>query len=131
MAMFDQVDATNLLAAVLNDTAYTTVTATHIRLGTTAPTATSDMTELTGGSGYTTGGALITWNTVSAAATSNSNTISWTNTGSAWSIVGLEIWDTAGTPLRHLYSTWTGQPISVPTGDTFQIAAAGISAALS
>lgn len=131
MAMFDQVDATNLLAAVLNDTAYTTVTATHIRLGTTAPTATSDMTELTGGSGYTTGGALITWNTVSAAATSNSNTITWTNTGSAWSIVGLEIWDTAGTPLRHLYSTWTGQPISVPTGDTFQIAAAGISAALS
>jgi hypothetical protein len=131
MAMFDQTDATNVLAAILNDVAYTTVAATHIRLGTTAPTATSDMTELTGGSGYTTGGSVITWNAAAAGSTSNSNTLTWTNTGSAWSIVGLEIWDTAGTPLRHLFGTWTGQPIAVPTGDTFQVAAAGISAALS
>jgi hypothetical protein len=130
MAMFDQVDATNILAAILNDSAYTTVTSTHLRLGTTVPTATADMTELGGGSGYTTGGSAIAWNAVSAAATANSGTISWINTGSSWSLAGLEIWDTAGTPLRHFFGTWTGQPISVPTGDTFQIAPAGISVSL-
>lgn len=107
-----------------------TVTATHIRLGTNAPTATAAMTELGGGTGYTTGGASITWNTASAAATSNSNTVSWTNSGSSWSLVGLEIWDTAGTPLRHLFGTWTGQPITVANGNTFQLAAAGCSVSL-
>ena len=45
-------------------------------------------------------------------------------------LVGLEIWDTAGTPLRHLFGSWTGQPISVPTGDTFAVAAAGIAVQL-
>ena len=91
------------------------------------------MTELSGGTGYTTGGSVITWNAVTAGApssTSNSGTVSWTNSGSGWSLVGLEIWDTAGTPLRHLFGNWTGQPISVPTGDTFAIAPAGIAASL-
>jgi hypothetical protein len=129
MAMFDQTDATNLLAAILTNTAYATVAATKIRLGTTAPTATANMTELGGGTGYTTGGSSITWNAVSAAATSNSNTISWTNSGSAWSLVGLEIWDTAG-PTRHLFGTWTSQPINVATGNTFQVAPAGITVSL-
>ena len=128
MAMFDENDSAALLAAILNATSYTTVTATHIRLGTNAPTASSDMTELAGGSGYTTGGSSISWNAVTAGApstTSNTGTVSWTNTGSGWTLVGLEIWDTAGTPLRHLFGTWTGQPISVPTGDTFQVSPAG------
>lgn len=130
MAMFDQTDATNLLKAILNNTAYTTVAATNLRLGTNAPTATSNMSELAGGTGYTTGGSSITWNTTSAAATSNSNTVSWTNSGTSWSLVGLEIWDTAGTPLRHLWGTWTGQPVTVGNGNTFQVAAAGISVSL-
>lgn len=130
MAMFDQTDATNHLAAVLTNTPYTTVASTNIRLGTNAPTATSAMSELTGGSGYTTGGSPITWSAVSAAASANSNTISWTNSGSSWSIVGLEIWDNAGTPLRHLFGTWTSNPVAVTTGNTFQVSAAGVAASL-
>jgi len=130
MAMFDQTDATNVLKAILNNVAYTTVSSTTIRLGTNTPTATSAMTELGGGTGYTTGGASISWNTVSAAATSNSGSVSWTNSGSTWTLVGLEIWDTAGTPLRHLFGLWTGQPISVSTGNTFQVAPAGITVGL-
>jgi hypothetical protein len=106
------------------------VTGTKIRLGTNAPTATSDMSELGGGTGYTTGGASITWNTVSAAATSNSGSVSWTNSGSNWSLVGLEIWDTAGTPLRHLFGTWNGQPVTVATGNTFTVNPAGIAVSL-
>lgn len=128
--MFDQVDATNVLAAILNDVAYVTVTATHIRLGTSAPTATSNMTELGGGTGYTTGGSSITWNAVSGASTSNSATVSWTNSGTSWSLVGLEIWDTAGTPLRHLFGSWTGQPITVANGNTFQVSASNVAVSL-
>lgn len=130
MAMFDQNDASNLLAAILNNTAYVTVTATNIRLGTNTPSAGSNMSELGGGSGYTTGGSSITWNALSLGATSNSNTISWTNTGSPWALVGLEIWDTAGTPLRHLFGTWTGQPVAVATGNTFQVAPAAVQVSL-
>lgn len=128
--MFDQTDATNLLAAILNNVAYTTVTATKIKLGTNAPTATSDMTELGGGTGYTTGGSSISWNAVSGASTSNSGTVSWTNSGTSWSLVGLEIWDTAGSPLRHLWGTWTGQPITVANGNTFQVSASNCAVSL-
>ena len=133
MAMFDQNDSAAILGAILTDTPYVTVTATHIRLGTSAPSATANMTELGGGSGYTTGGSAITWNAVSAGApstTSNSSTVSWTNSGSSWSLVGLEIWDTAGTPLRHLFGTWTGQPVTVANGNTFSVAAAAIAVSL-
>jgi hypothetical protein len=130
MAMFDQTDATNILAAILNNTAYVTVVTTNIRLGTNTPSAGSNMSELAGGTGYTTGGSLISWNAVSAGATSNSNTVSWTNTGSAWTLVGLEIWDNAGTPLRHLWGTWTGEPVTVNTGNTFQVAPAAVQVSL-
>ena len=129
MAAIDQTDADNIINAQLRNVAYTTVTATKIRLGTSAPTATVDMTELSG-SGYTTGGSSIAWNAASAGATSNSGSVSWTNGGSTWSIVGLEIWDTAGSPLRHLYGTWTGQPISVAGSNTFSVAAAGVAYSL-
>jgi hypothetical protein len=131
MACFDQVDAGNVLAVILTATPYTTVSATHIRLGTTAPSATVNMTELGGGTGYTTGGSAISWNAISAAATSNSGSVSWTNaSGGNWSLVGLEIWDTAGTPLRHLFGSWTGQPVSVGNGNTFLVNAAAIAVSL-
>jgi hypothetical protein len=129
MAMFDQTIAGNLLALILNDSAFPAVTATNILLGTNAPNATTDMTQLGGGGGYTTGGSAIAWNAVSAAATSNSGTVSWTNSGSGWSLVGLEIWN-SGASTRYLFGTWTGQPITVSTGNTFQVAPAGITVSL-
>jgi hypothetical protein len=129
MAMFDQTDATNLLKAILTATAYTTVTGTHTRLGTTTPTATSNMTELTG-SGYTAGGTATSWS-VATAAFSNTTALYWTNgSGSSWSIQALEIWDIAGTALRHLWGVFTGAPISVANGNTFQIASGGITGSL-
>lgn len=131
MACIDTTDCNNIINAQLRNTAYTTVTATKIRLGTTTPTGGSNMTELTG-TGYTTGGSTITWNAPSSGSTSNSGSVSWTNgSGGPWSIVGLEIWDTAGSPLRHLYGTWTGQPIAVANGNTFSVAAAGVTYAVS
>jgi len=129
MAMFDQTDATLVLKAELNGVNYTAPTTLKTKLGTSAPTATANMTELTG-TGYTTGGTTMTFSTASAAATSNSSTATWTNgSGSTWSIVGLEIWDTVG-PNRHLWGTWTGQPISIANTNSFQVAAAGIAISL-
>lgn len=131
MAMFDQTDAGRVLNAELTAVNYTAATTVKTRLGTTAPTATSNMTELGGGTGYTTGGTVMTFNAASAAATSNSSSATWTNgSGGNWSIVGLEIWGNEGTPLRHLFGSWTGQPITIANGNSFQVAAAGIAISL-
>ena len=129
MAMFDQAQASAILNAVLRQSSTASTTGVKLRLGTSAPTATADMTELSS-SGYTTGGTVMTFNSASAAATSNSSTASWTNGGSTWSLVGLEIWDEAGSPVRWLFGTWTGQPISVINGTSFAVAAAGVSVSL-
>ena len=129
--MFDQTDAGRVLNAELHATNYTAATTVKTLLGTNAPTATVNMTELGGGTGYTTGGTVMTWNAASAAATSNSSSATWTNgSGGTWSIVGLEVWGNEGTPLRHLWGTWTGQPISVANTNSFQVASAGISCSL-
>lgn len=130
MAMFDQSDANRVLNAEVKATNYTAATTVSTRLGTNSPTATVNMTELTG-TGYTTGGTVMTFNSASAAATSNSSSATWTNgSGGSWSIVGLEIWGNEGTPLRHLFGTWTGQPISIANTNSFQVASAGIAISL-
>ena len=121
MTMFDQTDAGRVLNAELDAVNYTAATTVKTRLGTSAPTATSNMAELTG-TGYTAGGTVMTWNAASAAATSNASTATWTNgSGGGWSIVGLETWGNEGTPLRHLWGTWTGQPISIANTNSFAV----------
>jgi hypothetical protein len=129
MAMFDQTTASNLLNAILHNNSFTTSATVKTLLGTSAPTATANMTELTG-TGYTTGGTVMTWNSASAAATSNASTASWTNgSGGSWSIVGIEVWNSADS-VRYLFGSWTGQPISVANGNTFSVAAAGVAVSL-
>jgi hypothetical protein len=130
MAWLDATDANNLLAATFQVTAYPSITSIKLRLGTTIGTATSNMTELTG-TGYTAGGTACAFGTPASQSIANTGTPSWTNgSGSSWSIEGLEPWDTAGTPKRHGFGSWTGQPISVPNGDTFAVAAGAITASL-
>jgi hypothetical protein len=129
---FVQAQANKVLDLTLGTSAPTMFTgAAKIRLTTTAPTATTAGTELTG-TGYTTGGSTIVFNAAATgAATGPTSTISWTNgSGGTWSIVGIEIWDSAGTALRWHCGTWTGQPISVPNGAIFQVTAAQISKSL-
>lgn len=126
MAMFDATDATNILKAVLDITAYTAVTGTKTRLGTTTPNATTNMTELTG-TGYTAGGTATVWNSPSAQNFTNTTALSWTNgSGGSWSIQALEIWDIAGTPLRHIWGSFTGAPIAVAIGNTFNVATGAV-----
>jgi hypothetical protein len=90
------------------------------------------MTELGGGTGYTTGGTVTTFAVASAEASSNTSTMSWTNgSGGGWTIVGIELWDEAGSPVRWLFGTWIGQPISVANGNSFAVATGGISITIS
>lgn len=127
MPMYDQTEATNVLKAEFGIAAYTAVTGTKVRVGSTAPTATANMTELTG-TGYTAGGQAASWS-AGTASVQTSGTLSWTNgSGSAWSAVGVEVWDLA--PVRKVQGTWTGQPINIANGNTFQVPAGSLTASL-
>ncbi|HEY9416731.1 MAG TPA: hypothetical protein VIQ30_18405 [Pseudonocardia sp.] len=136
MAAIVQAQANKILDLTLGTSAPTMFTTpAKVRLTTTAPTATAAGTELTG-TGYTTGGTSLSGNTFSAAASGattgpGTSALTWTNSsGGTWSIVGVEIWDSAGTPLRWWYGSFTGQPISVANGNIFQISVGAISVSL-
>jgi hypothetical protein len=59
-----------------------------------------------------------------------STALSWTNSsGGAWSIQSFDLTDSAGT--RAWFGNFTGAPISVANGNTFQVAVGGISISLS
>lgn len=108
-------------------------TAMKVRLNSTASTASAAGTELTGGSGYTTGGQAVPAASTASSAGSSvtlpaSSALSWTNSGSTWSIVSMDLTSSAGT--RTWFGNFNGQPISVASGNTFQIAVAGVTIAL-
>lgn len=133
MAAIVQAQANKLLDASLGTASLTAFSgAAKIRLTTTAPTATAAGTELTG-TGYTAGGSTITFSAASAGSTSNSGAaLQWTNSsGGSWSIVGCEVWDSAGTPIRWWFGTWTGQPITVANGNIFQLSTGSLTISLS
>ena len=108
--------------------------AMKVRLNSTASTASAAGTELTG-TGYTAGGTAVPAQSTassggSAVTLPASSALSWTNgSGGAWSIVSMDLTDNAGT--RVWFGNFTGQPISVANGNTFQIAVGGVSISLS
>jgi hypothetical protein len=132
MAAIVQAQANQILTATLAIGGSNTVGATSpvkVKLTTTAPSNVTAGTELSA-TGYTAGGTAITFATASGGSTSGptGSAISWTNSGgTAWTgIVGLEIWDTAGTPIRWWFGTWSGQPIVIAAGNTFSVSTSAI-----
>ena len=105
-----------------------------MRLGSTSPSGSADMTELPNGNGYVTGGTACTFGAaavVSGIPTSyNTSVATWTNTSGGWTINGIELWDQAGSPVRWMWGTWIGAPISVANGNSFAVPASGIIATL-
>lgn len=122
--MTDTTRVNSVLGAMLAINAFPTMTSpAFVRLGSTAPASTTNMAELPGGSGYVSGGTSGTFTmAASGKAQGSSGALTWTNTGASWSVVGIEIWDHAASPLRWFWGTWTGQPITVATGNTFSVA---------
>jgi hypothetical protein len=138
VAAIDQTQAGKLINASLGTTALTAfVSPPSVKLiSTTTPsTSTADGSELTG-TGYTVGGTSLSGNLFSAASAGaatgpGTSALSWTNgSGGTWNIYGLEIWDNAGSGLRWWFGPFTGQPITVANGNTFQIAVGAISVGL-
>lgn len=107
-------------------------TAMKLKLTSTASTGSASGTEITG-TGYTSGGiSSTTASTPSSAGSSvtlpsGTSPFSWTNgSGGTWSIVSLELTDGSGG--RVWYGNWSGQPITVASGNTFAVAANAITA---
>ena len=138
MAAIDQA----LVSQILNSTTRNTnsvPTLTNpivIRLDSTAATAAAPGTEITG-TGYSrlsitaAGGfsASAAGSTITGPVTS---ALTWTNSsGSTWSIQSIDVYDSAGSPIRTWFGNWTGAPITVNSGNSFQVNTSGISIALS
>jgi len=95
-----------------------------------SPINTATGTELTTTGGYTALGASMgssAFGAPTAGVATNSNLVSWAATGTWATVVGIEIWDSAGTPLRWLQGSITSIT-GVVNGDTVQFAIGSISA---
>ena len=111
--------------------AFTVTPPFKLRLMTATGSNTANGTEASG-NGYPTGGNSLgssAFGTPSGGVSTNNNSVTFTasggNLGGA-AIVGIEIWDTAATPLRYLQGSITS--VTVATGNTLQFAAASITA---
>jgi len=100
----------------------------HLRLMSAQGSNTSNGTELTTTGGYTAGGATLGstfCGAPSGGSMTNSNLVSWSATGTWATVVAIEIWDTAATPLRWLQGSITSIT-GVVNGDTVQFAIGSI-----
>lgn len=127
MANIDAVEALNQVAASLGEAAYVaTVGPIRGRLMTANGTATVNGTEVvnSGGSTYASQdvGAAIT--SVASLPITTSAAVTWTNLPTA-TIVGLELWDSAGTPKRKWFGALAASK-AVSLGDSLSIAAGAL-----
>lgn len=127
-------DRTNVVAPVMNfylnaGAALTQPTQPlHLRLMTAVGSNTSNGTELTA-TGYTAGGATMGspgFGANASGVSASANAVSWT-AGAAWSaVLGVEVWDTAGTPKRLLQGGITS--VTLANGNTLNFAAGSVTA---
>ena len=115
-----------LLDALVGTSTYSITGATKLRLMTANGSDASAGTEVTGGS-YA--AQTIAFTTASSGAISNSGALSFTGMP-ACTVVGIEIYDSAGSPKRLLYGALTS-PRTVTAGDTVQFASGAIDITLS
>lgn len=105
----------------------------HLRLMTAMGSNTANGTEATAGNcpGYTAGGVAMTAWTAITGTTANisgpPSAVSWTATANWTAIAGIEIWDTAGTPLRWFQGALSGGSVTINNGNTLQFATSSVS----
>lgn len=99
-----------------------------LRLMTVAGSNTSNGTQLSA-TGYTAGGNTMgatAFGAPSSGVQANSNIVTWT-AGATWSaVVAIEVWDTAGTPLRWLQGGITS--VTLANGNTLTFSAGSVTA---
>lgn len=101
-----------------------TTTPLKCRLMTANGSGTSAGTEVTGGT-YTT--QTVTFNAASSLVATMASALSFTLMPSC-TVVGIELWDSAGTPLRKWWGALTASKV-VNSGDTFSLVSLSISLA--
>jgi hypothetical protein len=133
MGSFDQTFANSVLDAAFDRAGASVRLSTgpmHCRYMTANGTATSNGTELGTASGYTAGAGAPTFTTAAAAAgTEASNSAITTTNMPATTIVGVEVWDQAGTPLRKQWGALSANK-TTNLGDTFTIPSGSLTSAL-
>ena len=115
-----------LLDALVGTTANTVTTPIKLALVTANGSDSAAGTEVTGGS-YAR--QTITFGAASSGQIANSGTVSFTGMPSC-TVVGIEIYDSAGTPKRLAYGPLTNTR-TVTAGDTVQFAASSVTLSLS
>lgn len=131
MPALDQGTAVMLLDGLTGTSAYVaTTTPLKLLVCMNTPTATVPGTQISG-SGYTAGGQTITFSAPTGTATGaialNSAAITWTNGGSAaWNVYGIEIWDSAGTPVRKAFGPVDDAPLVIGPGSPLTFAIGSI-----
>lgn len=123
---FTNVVRNNILDAVNGVAAFQAPTGPmKVRLMTANGTVTANGTELStgagggSGAGYTAGGQTVTFPSAANGLVSPSATLRWDNMP-ATTIVGAEIWDSAGTPKRWQLAPLSS-PVELDSGDAFEL----------
>ena len=132
-AMFTSSTTFTITPGTGGGSAFTFTPPYKLRLMTATGTNTSNGTEATAGGcpGYTAGGSSLgasAFGTPAAGQQTNSNAVSWSATGAWATVTGIEIWDSAATPLRRLQGALTSSITGVANGDTVQFAVASVTA---
>jgi hypothetical protein len=109
-------------------TAFSITLPYKLKLMTTAGTEAATGTELSGATGYPAGGSslgTVFAGTIATGTFTNANAVSW-SVGSSWTTVnGVEVYDSSGTPVRHLWGTVTAIS-GLASPDTLQFPAGSI-----
>jgi hypothetical protein len=127
MGALDQTHSNKLIDASLGTTALVATTAPiKCRLMTANGSATANGTELATSGGYTsgTGAPSVTFAAASASSASSNSAVTVTNMPAA-TIVGIELWDSSGTPGRKWWGALTASK-TTNSGDTFTIASGSL-----
>jgi hypothetical protein len=124
-----QVESNHLVDAALGTTVYANPTGTtKLGLVTAAGSNTAAGTEVANAGGSSYSRQAITFTGASAGSAPNAAIINFTNMP-ACTVVGVEIWDSAGTPVRRFFGNLTASKTTA-LGDTLSFAAGAITVAL-
>jgi len=132
MPALNQPHANNLIDGSLATAAFiASVAPIRCRLMTANGSATASGAELATSGGYAAGAAAptVTFAAAAAAQAASNSAVTVTNMPAA-TVVGVELWDSAGTPVRKWFGALTASK-TTNAGDTLSIAAGSLTAALS
>jgi hypothetical protein len=131
MGAMSQAHSNNVIDASLGTAAFVATTGPlRCRLMTANGTATANGTELTTSGGYTSGAGAptVTFAAAAGGSAASNSAVTVTNMPAA-TIVGVELWDSAGTPVRKWWGALSASK-TTNAGDTFTITAGSLSASL-